>query len=130
MNRLKAVIDGDAEVFLSVFDTSLGNIEHAGTPEEARELIKKFQKGNFSGGGTDIASAVRSAHKEVEKMIKGGASLYRPEIVVLTDEDTSVSGLKKSEIPGTKVHGFAMEVSNPSLVKFAKATGGVGVDKF
>jgi len=130
MNRLKAVISGDAEVFLSVFDTELGSVDHAGTPEEARELMKKFSKGNFSGGGTDIATAVRAAHVLIEEKIASGEALYRPEVVVLTDEDTSITGLKKSEIPGTKVHGFAMDVANKSLVDFARSTGGVGVDKF
>lgn len=130
MNRLKAVISGDAEVWLSVFDTDLTKADHASTPEEARELIKKFMSKNFSGGGTDIAAAVRSAHKMIEEAVKSGAALYRPEIVVLTDEDTSINGLKSSEIPGTRVHGFAMEVANPGLVKFAQSTGGVGVEKF
>ncbi|MDP3996921.1 MAG: VWA domain-containing protein [bacterium] len=130
MNRLKAVLAGDAEVFLSVFDTQLGRVEHAGTPEEARELMKKFAKGNFSGGGTDIAATVRAAHTKIEEMIREGAALYRPEVVVLTDEDTSIQGLKKQEVNGTRVHGFAMEVRNPSLVDFAKSTGGVGIDSF
>ncbi|TAN33421.1 VWA domain-containing protein [Patescibacteria group bacterium] len=130
MNRLKAVLAGDAEVFLSVFDTSMGNVSHAGTPEEAKELIKKFQANNFSGGGTDIASAVRAAHKYIEDLISKGAALYRPEIVVLTDDDTSVASLKKSELAGTRVHGFAMEVANKSLVDLARSTGGVGIDKF
>jgi uncharacterized protein with von Willebrand factor type A (vWA) domain len=130
MNRLKAVISGDAVVYVSVFDTAMTRVECASTPEEARALIKKFSAKNFSGGGTDIAAAVRSAHKYIEKAIAEGAALYRPEVVVLTDEDTSITGLKKSEIPGTRVHGFAMEVANPSLVEFARSTGGVGVDKF
>lgn len=130
MNRLKAVQSGDAEVWVSVFDTSLGRVEHAGTPEEARQLVKKFAAGNFTGGGTDIAVAVRAAHKFVDDKIKAGEALYRPEIVVLTDEDSSVSSLKKSEIPNTRVHGFAMEVENKSLVAFAQSTGGVGIDKF
>lgn len=130
MNRLKAVIDGDAEVFLSVFDTDLGSVEHAGNAEEARELMKKFAAGNFTGGGTNIAAAVKAAHAFVQKAIAEGAALYRPEVVVLTDEDSSISGLNKAEIPGTKVHGFAMEVANPGLVAFARSTGGVGVDKF
>lgn len=130
MNRLKAVLSGDAEVFVSVFDTELGRVERASTPAEARELVKKFAKGNFTGGGTDIAAAVRAAHAYIEKMITEGAALYRPEVVVLTDDDTSVASLKKSEIPGTRVHGFAMEVANKSLVEFARSTGGVGVDKF
>ena len=130
MNRLKAVLSGDAEVWVSVFDTQLGKVVHAGTPEEARELVKKFAAGNFSGGGTDIAASVRAAHKYVEDKIKAGEALYRPEIVVLTDEDSSVASLRKEEIPGTRVHGFAMEVANPKLVEFAKSTGGVGRDRF
>lgn len=130
MNRLKAVVSGDAEVFVSVFDTSMGKVERASTPEEARELVKKFAQGNFSGGGTDIAVAVRAAHTFIEEKIAAGEALYRPEVVVLTDEDTSTAGLKKTEIPGTRVHGFAMEVENKSLVAFAQSTGGVGIDKF
>jgi len=130
MNRLKAVLSGDAVVYLSVFDTQMSDPRCAKTPEEARALIKEFASGNFYGGGTDIAAAVRAAHAFIEAEIESGAALYRPEVVVLTDEDISISGLKKSEIPGTRVHGFAMEVRNKSLVDFAKSTGGVGIDKF
>ena len=130
MNRLKAVLSGDAEVWVSVFDTKLTKVHHAGTPEEARELIKKFAAGNFTGGGTDIPVAVCAARTFVEEKIKAGEALYRPEIVLLTDEDSSIAGLKKSEIPGTTVHGFAMEVKNEPLVNFARSTGGVGVDQF
>lgn len=130
MNRLKAVLSGDAEVFLSVFDTRMGHVDHAATPEEAKELIKKFRNGNFSGGGTDIAASVKAAHKYIEDKIESGEALYRPEIVVLTDDDTSVASLKKSDIPDTRVHGFAMDVANKSLVEFARSTGGVGIDKF
>lgn len=128
MNRLKAVLSGDAEVFVSVFDTQLGTVRRASTPEEARQLIKDFAAGNFTGGGTDIGAAVKAAHKYLEDLIQRGEMLYRPEICVLTDEDTSVG--KKSDVPGTTVHGFAMEVANPKLVSFAKSTGGVGIDKF
>lgn len=130
MNRLKAVISGDAEVYLSVFDDNLGDVHSAKTPEEARNLIRQFANNNFSGGGTNIAAAVKAAHDFIEGKINGGAALYRPEIVVLTDEDSSISGLAKSKIAGTRVHGFAMDVANPSLVAFARSTGGVGVEKF
>lgn len=129
MNRLKAVLSGDAEVFVSVFDTNLGKVERATNATEARALIKKFADGNFTGGGTDIAVSVRAAHKYVADEIAKGGMLYRPEICVLTDEDSSV-GFTPSQIPGTKVHGFAMEVKNPALKKACLATGGVGVDEF
>ena len=130
MNRLKAVLSGDAVVYLSVFDTQMSDPRCASTTEEAHALIKAFASGNFRGGGTDIAATVKAAHTYIEDQIEAGAALYRPEVVVLTDEDTSVKGLKKSDIPGTRVHGFAMEVTNKPLVGFAQSTGGVGIDKF
>jgi Mg-chelatase subunit ChlD len=129
MNRLKAVISGDAVVYLSVFDTEMSEPRVASTPEEAKALIKDFAAGNFKGGGTDIKAAVKAAHAFIETEIKSGAALYRPEVVVLTDEDNSIVGLKKADIPSTRVHGFAMEVANKSLVEFARSTGGVGIDK-
>lgn len=130
MNRLKAVIAGDAEVWVSVFDTQLTRVHHASTAVEARDLVKRFATGNFTGGGTDIAAAVKSAHQYIQKQLDAGAALFKPEVVVLTDEDTSVVSLKKLDIPGTRVHGFAMEVENRLLVEFARSTGGVGIDKF
>ncbi|OHA37454.1 MAG: hypothetical protein A2W65_04670 [Candidatus Taylorbacteria bacterium RIFCSPLOWO2_02_50_13] len=129
MNRLKAVLSGDAVVWVSVFDTSLTKAEKATTPAEARELIKKFATGNFRGGGTDIAGSVKAAHKAIETAMESGEMLYRPEVVVLTDDDSS-AGVKQSEIPGTKVHGFAMESQNPTLMALAKATNGVGMENF
>ncbi len=130
MNRLKAVVDGDAEVWVSVFDTEMSNPMHAGNAEEARELIKQFRHGNFRGGGTDIASAVKAAHAFIEEKMKAGEALWRPEVVVLTDEDSSTQGLRKSEVKGTRVHGFAIERKNKPLVTFAKSTGGVGIENF
>jgi Mg-chelatase subunit ChlD len=130
MNRLKAVVAGDAEVWVSVFDTEMSEPSHATNAEEAKELIKKFRSGNFRGGGTDIASAVKAAHAFIEEKLKAGKALWRPEVVVLTDEDSSTEGLRKSEIKGTRVHGFAIERKNPSLVAFAKSTGGVGIENF
>jgi len=130
MNRLKAVVDGDAEVWVSVFDTQMSEPSHATNAEEARGLIKQFRQGNFRGGGTDIATAVKAAHAFIEEKMKAGEALWRPEVVVLTDEDSSTQGLRKSEIKGTRVHGFAIERKNPSLVAFAKSTGGVGIENF
>jgi uncharacterized protein with von Willebrand factor type A (vWA) domain len=130
MNRLKAVIAGDAEVWVSVFDIEMSEPDFAGNAEEARELIKKFKGKNFSGGGTDIAGSVKAAHRFIEEKIKSGEALYRPEVVVLTDEDSSTDSLRKSDVKGTRVHGFAIEHKNKPLVNFAKSTGGVGIENF
>lgn len=128
MNRIKAVIAGDAEVYLAVFDDRMYDPSHAATPEEAKALMKRFMGKNFSGGSTDIAAAIKAAYDFIQEEMKNRDDIYRPEIVVLTDDDSSVSKLKKSDVPGTKVHGFAMETRNQSLVDFCKSTGGVGID--
>lgn len=130
MNRLKAVLSGDAEVWVGIFDTQLGEITHAATKAEAQDLIRQFKRQNFSGGGTNIASAIKSAHQIIDELMKEGASLYRPEVMVLTDEDSSSSAVKPEDVVGTKVHGFAMETKNPSLIEFCQATGGLGFENF
>lgn len=128
MNRLKAVINGDAEVYLAVFDSRMYDPHHAATLEEAKDLMDWVLKHNFSGGSTDIAAAIQAAHDYLSEELKSRDDIYRPEVVVLTDDDSSVSKLKRSCIPGTKVHGFAMETRNTSLVDLCKSTGGVGID--
>ena len=128
MNRIKAVIAGDAEVYLAVFDDKMCDPSHAATPEEAKVLMKQFMDKNFSGGGTNIAAAIKAAFDFISEEMKARDDIYRPEIVVLTDDDSSISSLKKSDVPGAKVHGFAMETRNQSLVDFCKSTGGVGID--
>lgn len=130
MNRLKAVIAGDAVAFVSVFDTEMKAVHKAETPEEAKELMKKFTNGNFSGGGTDIAAGVKEAHKYIEELMKHGEQLWRPEVCVLTDEDSSADGIRANEIPGTKVHGFAIKRKNENLMKLANSTGGAGIENF
>lgn len=130
MHELKAVLSGDAVVWVCVFDTTLAKVHFAGTPDEARKLIKEFADGNFTGGSTDIAGSIKAAHKYMADEIAKGAMLYKPEVLVLTDEDSSAGNIKKSDVPGTTVHGFAMEVKNPLLVAFARSTGGVGIENF
>lgn len=130
MNRLKAVLKGDAVCYISVFDTEMQKPDFAENQEQATKLIKKFADGNYSGGGTDIAKAVFSAHNFIKKEIAEGKLLYRPEIIVLTDDDSSANGVKSSQIAGTRVNGFAMESKNPNLKTLAESTGGLYFDNF
>ena len=130
MNRLKAVLSGDAVVYFAAFDTKMSTVHKAENPEEAKDLIKKFREHNFSGGGTNIPAGVKGAHEYMQEKMQEGEMLYKPEVVVLTDEDSSSAGIKASEVPGTRVHGFAMSVENKPLVQFCESTGGVGFEKF
>lgn len=126
MNRLKAVIEGEAELFVRLFDTSLKQEYHAGTPAEAIELIKHFTEKNYSGGSTDISGCARAAQSRIDEIVAEGAH-YRPELVVITDGDDKIN-LTTKDFAGTKVHAFVVEKSNSPLTDLAVKTGGVGIN--
>lgn len=128
MNRLKAVLGGDAEVHLAVFDDKMYEVRSARTSAEAKALMQSMLQQNYGGGGTDIPTAIRSAKKWIEEEMQSRGDLYRPEIVILTDDDSSVSSLSAEELAGFRLHGFAMETENPNLVSLCRETGGVGVE--
>lgn len=129
MNRLKAVINADAELWFVMFDTKLKEEHYAGTPEEARALIKKLTEGNFSGGGTAIATCVKAAVARIQKLLEEGLR-YKPEIVVVSDGEDDTSSLRLEDLSGVKLHAFMVECSNEHLTNLAIRSGGVGVNKF
>lgn len=128
MNRLKAVIAGEAELYFSFFDTELVKVYSVKTPEEAKSLMETLRNKNFSGCSTNIDGCMKQAKAEIDKIIAEGAT-YRPELVVVTDGDDTISSTAK-DFAGTKVHAFVVEKRNPKLVDLAKATGGVGIENF
>jgi hypothetical protein len=123
MNRLKSVLTGDAEIWLSVFDTRMTDVLHASNEEEAIEMMKKYREGDFTGGGTNIGASVLAAHLYILKLLEAG-NMYRPEIWVLTDNDSSIRTISPEDVKGTRVHGLAFESDNDALETFCKATGG------
>lgn len=128
MNRLKAVISGEAELYFSFFDTKLLKVYSVKTPEEAKSLMETLRNKNFSGWSTNIDGCMKQAKAEIDKIIAEGAT-YRPELVVVTDGDDTISSTAK-DFAGTKVHAFVVEERNPKLTDLAKATGGVGIENF
>lgn len=127
MNRLKAVISGEAEIFVRFFDSRLYEEHHASTANEAKELIKSFTEKNYSGGATDISECARAAQKRIEEIVAEGTT-YRPELVIITDGDDKINLIVK-DFAGTKMHAFMVECSNKALADLAVKTGGVGINK-
>ena len=128
MNRLKAVISGDAQVYVRFFDTQLREEHHASSPEAAKALMREFQERNFSGDGTRITESLKGAQARIEELLTSGEALTRPELVIVTDgQDYNVSKLDRSDFGLTRVHAFVIDTSDTRLVAFARSTGGVGV---
>ncbi|KKQ93036.1 MAG: hypothetical protein UT66_C0006G0001 [candidate division CPR2 bacterium GW2011_GWC1_39_9] len=125
INRLKAVIAGEAELYVRLFDTQLKEEHHASTAAEAKELIKHFTEKNYSGGSTDISGCAKLAQERIEEIISQG-STYRPELVVITDGDDQINVTTKDFV-GTKMHAFVVECANKALTDLAVQTGGVGI---
>jgi Mg-chelatase subunit ChlD len=125
MNRLKAVLAGDAELYVRLFDESLRTEHFAATPEEAKKLMNTFSERNFSGGGTDISGCVLKAHSRIEEIMREGRH-HRPELVVVTDGDDKIT-IGAKDISGTRLHAFVVENRNEKLINLAKNTGGVGI---
>lgn len=128
LNRLKAVVSGDAEIIFSFFDSSLYTIEEAKTKEAAVQLLKKISKANFGGGGTDICGCIKTAHNIINEIMEKGEH-HRPEIVVVTDGNDDVNLEAAAFIAtSTKIHSFIVECRNEKLTDFCIATGGVGLN--
>jgi uncharacterized protein with von Willebrand factor type A (vWA) domain len=131
MNRLMAVHQGDAEVWLAMYDDKLyDKISHAFDVKSAVDVMTQFQNENFGGGGTDTAGAIRTAIKFMREQLKKNPDLHKPELVVLTDEDSSISDLTLHELGEFKLHGFGINSQNADLVRLARASGGTGVERF
>lgn len=126
MNRLKAVIAGEAQMYVRFFDSQLYEEHFASSPAEAKELIRRFEEKNFSGGSTNISGCVKEAQARIEEIVSEG-KVTRPELVVVTDGEDDVT-LTTEDLRGTKLHAFVVEGSNSALTGLAVKTGGVGID--
>ena len=128
LNRLKAVMAGEAEVYFRFFDGSPRQEHHAATPEQAKALMSHvLERSNFSGGSTDIRAAVRAAVERIEELLASGEQLYKPEIVLVSDGEAAVPS--REDLGGVRLHVFNVECAQAELVELARSTGGVGMDR-
>lgn len=127
MNRLRAVIDGDAELYLRFFDAELREQEfRADTPESARELMRVVSDAaQYMGGSTEFAETLLAASKRAEEILTA-RGLRDPEVVFITDGQAPVPSL--SVLDGKTLHAFQVgEVENLELSALARQSGGMGV---
>lgn len=129
MNRLKAVMTGDAEVFFRFFDSSCDTEKHAADIEAAKKLIKEIRSYNFSGGGTAIENCAKEALERIEEIMKEPErKLVKPQLVIVTDGEDKFN-LKLEELKGTILHAFVVQCQNTNLTELAAKSGGVAMDK-
>ncbi len=125
MNRLKAVMKGDAVLYYRFFDTRLYEEHFVSNATEAKAAMEHVSNANFSGGGTAIDNCSKAALTRIEEIMRGGGT-HRPELVVVTDGDDSVRQ-KPEDLNGTRLHAFVVEKTNGALTDLAVKSGGVGI---
>mgnify|MGYP001557783155 CR=1 FL=1 len=127
MNRLQAVINGEAELYLRFFDGALREQEfHADSPASARELMRIISDPTqYLGDWTEFAGTLKAAGQRAEEILKA-RGLRDPEIVLVTDGEAYVPSL--SVLGGKRLLVFQVgEEENIALSKLARRSGGVGV---
>jgi hypothetical protein len=127
MNRLQAVIDGDAEVYIRFFDKDLRKKEyHAKDTTSARELMGVISDPNqYNGGGTVFTSTLGAASVRVQALMKLG-HLKEPELVFVTDGDASIPPV--SVLKGVKMHVVQVGTEEvTALSDLARESGGISV---
>lgn len=127
MNRLQAVIDGDAEVFVRFFDWNLRKDEyHAKDTKSARELMQVISDpSQYAGGNTVFTSTLDAASLRVQALMRLG-HLKEPELVFVTDGAASIPEV--SVLRGVKMHVVQVgseEVT--ALSDLARESGGISV---
>jgi Mg-chelatase subunit ChlD len=125
MNRLKAVMKGDAVLYYRFFDTKLYEERFVSNAAEAKAAMEHVSNANFSGGGTAIDFCSRAALERIDEIMREGGT-HRPELVVVTDGDDSVRQ-KPDDLRGTRLHAFVVEKTNANLTDLAVKSGGVGI---
>jgi len=122
LNRLQAVIDGKAELYITTF---IGDIDEfdtikASTKEEALKLIDWFPE--LGGGNTNVERAVKSACKCIQKGFIGNHKIKgeNPQIVVINDGEDDIGDFKPSII----THGFILGQDNEGMKRMIESGKG------
>lgn len=127
MNRLKAVVKGDAVCYLKFFAGELESDRHYACDEKtAKELMNFVRDHNFDGGETYIDNAILGCVTDINELMEKEKLLVRPELVIITDGGGSI-GITSDELGQTKLHAILFDYENSDLINLAKTSGGVSV---
>lgn len=131
MNRLKAVLRGEADLWLAFFHNRLGEEFKASSENipEVRKLMSHIKASNFDQGGTSIARCTKEAIARIEKKRKQDPKLVAPELLVITDGDDNTSSLTVGHLHGIRLNTVIVGGHNQHLINVSRQSGGVGISR-
>lgn len=125
-DRLRAVVEGDAELYFAYFQEDLEQEHEVRTPEQAKALLTKA-RAMRPDGGTNIAQSLRTCVARIEGRMADDPTLVRPEIALVSDGEANLPHV--SDLGKCKLNVFNIDMVNGPLCQLARSTGGVGVDR-
>ena len=127
MNRLRAVMRGDAILGFSFFDSVVHEEVMVYEVPEAREAMQNLTYKFFLGDDTDINLAIREGVKRIEQVVTD-TEAERPELIIVSDGDHGIN-VRLEELKGVILHAFIVEEVNDDLIKLARESGGVALQE-
>jgi len=97
--------------FLRFFDYNMKPLNKVTNDKEAEKMMDKLVRCPYSGGGTDIESAIQTAVRDISE---DPEEFEKAEIMLITDGDDDVS-ISKNSLKGIKLHSTVIEGSNSGL---------------
>jgi Mg-chelatase subunit ChlD len=126
LNRLQAVVDGDAEVHVRFFNDDLREQEYyAKDVASARELMRIVTDPTQYAGGTRFDTTLAKASRRIQELV-AAQNLREPELVFITDGDATVPDV--SVLNGIKMHVVQVGPAEVErLSELAHTSGGINV---
>jgi hypothetical protein len=121
-NRLKGVLEGEAELFFRFFDTNIYTEHRATNSMQAKKLLKTVATCSYSGGDTKIDYCIRQTVKAIKKHMDKGVFIT-PHLALVTDGVDTVN-LSINDLEDTTLHVFFCGGYNQKLAAVAKESGG------
>jgi hypothetical protein len=122
LNRMAAVKEGTAELFIATFEGSIDKVFKIETTEQCLDFFNRYKCEN--GGGTDIEGVLKTVSTMIKNNDIQGHKLtgdLEPEIIIINDGQDHIS--PDAKIPA-KVHAFILGQDNENLKKVVKAHKG------
>ena len=127
LNRLRAVGRREAILGYSFFDSVVHEEVMVTRVEDVKEEIRKLRHDFFMGDDTDINLALREGIQRIRKVTREMEADH-PELIIVTDGDHGIN-VTIQELKGILLHVFVVEQKNEDLMKLAKQTGGVALER-
>lgn len=127
LDRLQAVVRGEAEVYLCFFDGDLRETEyHANSPESALALLEVVTNPmSYTGRTTHFVEPLSKTARRVSELVANG-DLIDEEIFIVTDGAAPVP--EQDVLQGAKLHSIQVgKVEVEALSDLARASGGINL---